>query len=137
MSVIPSEFAACPFPANSSNLIYALAQAQDWWSYWQLRALQPNLTHSQLLHRPFYRPTTSLSFTHPTPIQIGTEHYFEWQYTETKVPLVAFHLIIHLSEPVLTQLWLTPTQSRPGMFPLVLISLCTMPLLFPTPDSYL
>ena len=76
---------------------------------------------------------------------------------------------LDLSEPVLTQLPLTPIWSQPGMFPLVLVptscasplyptsdyapfvrtpilfhmssfvlvSLCTMSLLFPTLDSYL
>ena len=106
VSVIPSEFAQCPFPSSSPNLIYALATQQDWWSYRQLRALHPNLSHGQLHHCPFYRPATHLSFTEPTPIQVGTEHYFEWLHKESRIPLVAFHLIIHptfaFGEPLFT-----------------------------------
>ena len=106
MSVIPSEFAQCPFPSSSPNLIYALATQQDWWSYRQLRALHPNLSHDQLYHRPFYRPATHLSFTEPTPIQVGSEHYFEWLHKESRIPIVAFHLIIHptftFAEPLFT-----------------------------------
>ena len=106
MSVIPSEFAQCPFPSSAPNLIYTLATQQDWWSYRQLRALHPNLSHRQLFHRPFYCPATHLSFTEPTPIQVGTEHYFEWVHSETRIPLVAFYLIIHptfaFGEPLFT-----------------------------------
>ena len=106
MSAIPPEFVQCPSPSSAPNLIYTLATQQDWWSYRQLRALHPNLSHGQLFHRPFYHPATHLSFTEPTPIQVGTEHYFEWVHSETRIPLVAFHFIIHptftFSEPLFT-----------------------------------
>ena len=72
----------------------------------QLRALQPNLSHDQLHHHPFYRPATYLSFTEPTPIQVASEHYFEWLHQESRIPIVAFHLIIHptfaFGEPLFT-----------------------------------
>ena len=91
---------------SAPNLIYALATQQDWWSYRQLRSLHPNLSHSQFCHCPFYHPATHLSFTKPTPIQVGVEHYFEWVHQESRIPLVAFHLIIHptfaFGEPLFT-----------------------------------
>ena len=106
MSVIPSGFVQCPFPSSAPNLIYALATQQDWWSYRQLRSLHPNLSHGQLFHHPFYRPATHQSFTEPTPIQVGTEHYFEWVHSKTRIPPAAFHFIIHptftLREPLFT-----------------------------------
>ena len=97
MSVIPSEYAACPFPSNSSILLSKLAQAQDWWSYRQLRALQTNRTEGQFGHRPIYRPIISLSFTSPSPSQISSEHYFEWREVDSPLPIVAIHVIIHPS----------------------------------------
>ena len=95
VSVIPSEYAACPFLSNSSALLTNLTYKQDWWSYRQLRALQTNRFEGQLGHCPFYHPIVSLGFTVPTPIQIGTEHYFKWRGVDSLLTLVTFHLIIH------------------------------------------
>ena len=97
VSVIPSEYAACPFPSNSSLLLTTLAHAHDWWSYRQLRALQTNRTEGQFGHRPIYQPIISLSFTSPSPIQISSEHYFEWREVESPLPIVAIRIIIHPS----------------------------------------
>ena len=95
MSVIPSEYAACPFPANSSKLLEHVARSQDWWSYRQLRALQDEgFRSSQLFHLAYYKPIVSLSFTLPSPIQVGTEHYFEWRSVETNHIIVSLHIII-------------------------------------------
>ena len=94
VSVIPSEYAACPFPSNSSILLTSLAYNHDWWSYRQLRALQTNRTEGQFGHRPIYKPIVSLSFTTPSPIQISSEHYFEWREVDSPLPLVAIHIII-------------------------------------------
>ena len=95
--VIPSEYATCPFPSNSSALLTALAHQHDWWSYRQLRALQTNRTEGRFGHRPIYRPIVSLSFTSPSPIQISSEHYFEWREVGSPLVLVALHIIIHPS----------------------------------------
>ena len=97
MSVIPSEFAACPFPSNSSWLLEIMSRNQDWWSYQQLRALQDEgFTSTQLFHIAYYKPIVSTSFTHPTPIQISSEHYFEWRAQEDNFIIFSFHIIISL-----------------------------------------
>ena len=49
----------------------------------------------QLGHRPLYHPIILHDFTLPTPIQIGTEQYFEWKEIDSPLTLVAFHIIIH------------------------------------------
>ena len=97
MSVIPSEYATCPFPSNSSVLLTTLAHVHNWWSYRQLCALQTNRTEGQFGHHPIYRPIISLSFTSPSLIQISSEHYFEWREVNSPLPLVAIHIIIHPS----------------------------------------
>ena len=97
MSVIPPEYTACPFPSNLSILLTALVQQHDWWSYRQLRALQTNRTEGQFGHHPIYHPIISLSFTTPSPIQISSEHYFEWREVNSPLPLVAIHIVIHPS----------------------------------------
>ena len=95
MSVIPSEYAACPFPSNSSKLLDITARSQDWWSYRQLRALQDEgFRSSQLFHIAYYKPIVSLSFSLPSPIQVGTEHYFEWRSKEANCIIVSVHFII-------------------------------------------
>ena len=96
MSFLPAEYTV-PFPSNSSVLLTALAGNQDWWTYHQLRALQTNYTEGQLVHKPFYRPLISLTFTEPTPIQVGSEHYFEWRTTDQEEIIFTFHLVINPS----------------------------------------
>ena len=96
MSLIPAEYTV-PFPSNSSVLLAALASNQDWWTYRQLRALQTNYTEGQLVHKPFYHPLISLTFTKPSPIQVGSEHYFEWRITDWEEIIFMFHLVINPS----------------------------------------
>ena len=96
MSLIPTEYTV-PFPSNSSVLLTALARNRDWWTYCQLRALQTNYTEGQLVHKPFYHPLISLTFTEPSPIQVGSEHYFEWRTTDREEIIFTFHLVINPS----------------------------------------
>jgi hypothetical protein len=95
MSFIPCNFVPAPFPSNSSALLEHLTANRDWWSYRQLRALQTNFSEQQLYHRPFYRPVVSLSFEYPSPIQVGTEHYFEWRRFEDNSIITSIHFVIH------------------------------------------
>jgi hypothetical protein len=95
MSFLPCNYVPAPFPSNSSSVLDHLTSNRDWWSYRQLRALQTNYSEHQLFHRPFYRPAVSLSFEYPSPIQVGTEHYFEWRrYNDTSI-IASVHIIIH------------------------------------------
>ena len=96
MSLIPPEYTV-PFPSNSCVLLAALAGNHGWWSYQQLHALQTNHTGGQLVHTPFYQPLISLSFTDPSPIQVGSEHYFKWRTTDLEEIIFTFHLVINLS----------------------------------------
>ena len=59
--------------------------------------LQTNRTEGQFGHRPIYKPIVSLSLTTPSPIQISSEHYFEWREVDSPLPLVAIHILIHPS----------------------------------------
>ena len=94
MSLIPAAY-TIPHPSNSSVLLAALAGNWDWWTYHQLWALQTNYTEGQLIHKPFYRPLISLTFTKPCPIQVGSEHFFEWRTTDQEEIIFKFHLTIN------------------------------------------
>ena len=41
--------------------------------------------------------TIFLTFTEPSPIQVGSEHYFEWRTTNLEEVIFTFHLIINPS----------------------------------------
>ena len=94
MSLIPHEY-TIPFPANSSVLLIVLAGNQDWWTYHQLHTLQTNHSGGQLVHKPLYHPIVSPTFTAPSPIQVGSEHYFKWRTADLEEVIFTFHLIIN------------------------------------------
>ena len=96
MSLIPAKYTV-PFPSHSTVLLTALIGNRDWWTYQQLHTLQSNYMEGQLVHKPFYHPLISHTFTEPCPLQVGSEHYFEWQTIDLEEIIFTFHLIINPS----------------------------------------
>ena len=96
MSLLPAEYTVL-FPSNSSVLLAALAGNRDWWTYCQLWALQIDYTEGQLVHKPSYCPLISVTFTEPSHIQVGSEHYLEWWTTDQEEIIFMFHLVINPS----------------------------------------
>jgi len=68
----------------------------DAWAYRLLRSLQVNRSNDRLVHRPYYRPFSTLDqgHVHP-PFLLGGDHHFEWRHPSHQYPLATVNFSIN------------------------------------------